>query len=139
MESGESDSSDADSERDGYAIGSDGEDDPEVLLAVLEQVVAGESDNLNIKCCSVESRILVGNAAAESIKQAAQKAAQEAKQAEEVEAAAAVEQKLDQVFGFDADGPVRQHVKVPRAAKQRRLSETSQLSTVLAGLRKGNV
>lgn len=31
------------------------------------------------------------------------------------------------------------HVKVPRAAKQRRLSETSQLSTVLAGLRKGNV
>lgn len=79
-----------------------------MLLAVLEQVVAGESDNLNIKCCSVESRILVGNAAAESIKQAAQKAAQEAKQAEEVEAAAAVEQKLDQVFGFDADGPVRQ-------------------------------
>lgn len=33
MESGESDSSDADSERDGYAIGSDGEDDPQVRVA----------------------------------------------------------------------------------------------------------
>lgn len=44
---------------------------------------------------------------AASIKHATDKAAELAKQAHELKAAAAAEEKLDQVFGFDADGPAQ--------------------------------
>ena len=44
---------------------------------------------------------------AASVKKATEKAAEKAKQAHEVKTAAAAERKLDQVFGFDEDGPAQ--------------------------------